>query len=112
MDPIGFTLENFDLVGKWREFDGKTHIDATSEMIDGTRLDGPASLRRALLDRRNMFVTVAGEKLLTYALGRAVTAYDLPAVRTMVREASDKEYRFSALVLGVVQSKPFQMRMK
>jgi mono/diheme cytochrome c family protein len=112
MDPIGFTLENFDLVGKWRESDGKTRIDATAEMVDGTRLDGPASLRRALLARSDMFVTVAAEKLLTYASGRAVTPYDMPAVRNIVRESARNEYRFSSLVLGVVKSEPFQMRTK
>jgi mono/diheme cytochrome c family protein len=112
MDPIGFTLENFDLIGKWRDMDGTTRIDATAEMVDGTRLDGPASLRRALLDRREMFVTVAAEKLLTYAIGRPVTAYDMPAVRTIVRNAAANDYRFSSLVLGVVKSEPFRMRTK
>jgi mono/diheme cytochrome c family protein len=112
MDPIGFTLENFDLVGKWRENDGKTRIDPTAEMVDGTRLNGPASLRRALLDRSDMFVTVAAEKLLTYASGRAVTAYDMPAVRNIIRESARNDYRFSSLVLGVVKSEPFQMRTK
>jgi hypothetical protein len=83
MDPVGFSLENFDLVGKWREMDGKTRIDATAEMVDGTKLNGPAALRRALLDRSNSFVSVATEKLMTYATGRAVTPYDMPAVRKL-----------------------------
>jgi len=112
MDPIGFSLENFDLVGKWRDYDGKTKIDATSEMVDGTKLDGPASIRRALMDRSDMFVTVATEKLLTYAAGRAVTATDMPAVRKVVREAARNDHRFSSLILGVVKSEPFQMRTK
>ena len=112
MDPIGFSLENFDLVGKWREFDGKTRIDASADMVDGTRLNGPATLRKALLDRSNMFVTVATGKLLTYAAGRAVTAYDMPAVRQVVRQSAQNNYRFSSLVLGVVKSDPFQMRTK
>jgi hypothetical protein len=112
MDPIGFTLENFDLIGKWREMDGASRIDATAEMVDGTRLDGPASLRRALLDRREMFVTVAAEKLLTYATGRPLTAYDMPAVRAIVRNAALSDYRFSSLVVGVVKSDPFRMRTK
>jgi hypothetical protein len=112
MDPVGFSLENFDLVGKWRVSDEKSPIDATGEMVDGTRLDGPASLRQALLSRSDAFVTVAIEKLLTYAMGRAVTAHDMPAVRTIARAASHEEYRFSSLVLGVVKSEPFQMRMK
>jgi mono/diheme cytochrome c family protein len=112
MDPIGFSLENFDLVGKWRQLDGGSPIDATGELVDGTRLDGPASLRRALVGRPDAFVTVAAEKLLTYAVGRVVTASDMPAVRAIVRRASGNEYRFSSLVVGVVQSEPFQMRMK
>jgi mono/diheme cytochrome c family protein len=110
MDPIGFSLENFDLVGKWREQEGGAPIDATGVLVDGTRLDGPASLRRALLDRSNAFVSVASEKLLTYAVGRVVTASDMPAVRAIVRNAARNEYRFSSLVAGVVHSQPFQMR--
>jgi hypothetical protein len=110
MDPIGFSLENFDLVGKWRDLDDGSPIDATGTMVDGTGLDGPASLRRALLGRSNAFVTVAAQKLLTYALGRVVTASDMPAVRAIVRNAARNEHRFSSLVVGVVHSQPFQMR--
>jgi Protein of unknown function (DUF1592)/Protein of unknown function (DUF1588)/Protein of unknown function (DUF1587)/Protein of unknown function (DUF1585)/Protein of unknown function (DUF1595)/Cytochrome C oxidase, cbb3-type, subunit III len=112
MDPIGFTLENFDLTGKWRDTDSNAPIDNTAQMVDGTKLDGPASLRRALLARSNVFVTVAIEKLMTYAAGRAVTPYDMPAVRGVVREADRNNYRLSSLVVGVVKSVPFQMRMK
>jgi hypothetical protein len=112
MDPIGFSLENFDLTGKWREYDSKVRIDATDQMVDGTQLNGPASLRKALLARSEMFVTVASEKLLTYATGRATTAYDMAAVRSIVREGARNEYRFSSLVLGVVKSGPFQMRTR
>ena len=112
MDPVGFSLENFDLVGKWRDLDGKTRIDATAEMVDGTKLNGPASLRAALLNRSNMFVSVATEKLMTYATGRAVTPYDMPAVRKIIRDSANTNYRLSSLVLGVVKSEPFQMRMK
>jgi mono/diheme cytochrome c family protein len=112
MDPVGFSLENFDLVGKWRDVDGKTPIDPTAEMVDGTKLDGPASLRRALLARSNMFVSVATEKLMTYATGRAVTPYDMPAVRKIIRDSANTNYRLSALILGVVKSEPFQMRTK
>jgi len=112
MDPIGFSLENFDLVGKWRQLDGKSPIDTTGDLVDGTKLDGPASLRRALLSRSDAFVTVATEKLLTYAMGRAVTASDMPAVRAIARAAARNDNRFSSLVLGVVRSEPFQMRMK
>jgi len=112
MDPVGFSLENFDLVGKWREMDGKTRVDATAGMVDGTKLDGPASLRRALLDRSDMFVSVATEKLMTYATGRAVTPYDMPAVRKIIRDSAKTNFRLSSLVLGVVKSEPFQMRTK
>jgi hypothetical protein len=112
MDPIGLTMENFDHVGKWRTMDGKAPIDATAQLVDGTKLDGPLSLRRALLERSEVFATVATEKLLTYASGRAVQYQDMPAVRTIVRDASRDKYRFSSLVLGIVKSTPFQMRTK
>jgi mono/diheme cytochrome c family protein len=112
MDPIGFALEHFDLVGKWRELDEGFPIDATGQMVDGTILDGPASLRRALLDRPEALVTVAAEKLLTYAVGRVATPSDMPAVRAIVRSAVRNDYRFSSLVVGVVHSEPFQMRTK
>jgi hypothetical protein len=112
MDPIGLALENFDHVGKWRTLDGKTPIDATAQLVDGTMLDGPLTLRRALLERSDVFTTVATEKLLTYAVGRAVQYQDMPAIRSIVRDASRDRYRFSALVLGVVRSTPFQMRTK
>jgi len=112
MDPIGFSLENFDLVGKWRELDEKSPIDVSGELVDGTKLDGPASLRRALLSRSNVFASVATEKLLTYAIGRATTPNDMPAVRAIAREAGRNDYRFSSMVLGIVKSEPFQMRKK
>ena len=112
MDPIGLTLENFDHVGKWRIADGKAPIDATAQLVDGTKLDGPLSLRRALLERSDVFATVATEKLLTYASGRAVQYQDMPAVRAIIRDAARDKYRFSSLVLGIVKSAPFQMRTK
>ena len=112
MDPIGFALENFDLVGEWRDFDGETPIDASGILVDGTPLNSPADLRRAILDRSDAFVTTATVKLMTYALGRAVGYYDMPAVRSIVRSASDNDYKLSSLVLGVVESMPFQMKMK
>jgi hypothetical protein len=111
MDPVGFSLENFDLVGKWRQMDEKSPIDAGGELVDGTKLDGPASLRGALIGRSNAFVTVAAEKLLTYAVGRTATADDMPAVRSIVRASGRSDHRFSSLVLGVVESAPFRMRM-
>ena len=112
MDPMGFALENFDLIGTWRNLDGKTPVDASGQLVDGTELDGPGDLRKALLSRREAFVTAAAEKLLTYALGRVVQYYDMPAIRRIVRDAAQNDYRFSSLVLGIVKSEPFQMRKK
>jgi Protein of unknown function (DUF1592)/Protein of unknown function (DUF1588)/Protein of unknown function (DUF1585)/Protein of unknown function (DUF1595) len=112
MDPIGFALENFDLVGTWRERDGPMPVDSSGQLVDGTQLHGPADLRRALLSRSDAFVTTATEKLLTYALGRPLEYYDMPTVRSIVRRAAQNDYRFSSLVLGVLESAPFQMRMK
>jgi len=112
MDPIGFTLENFDLVGRWRATDGGVPIDATSQLFDGTALDGPASLRKALLSRSDVFVRTMTEKLLTYGTGRALKYYDMPVVRQIVRDAARDDYRFSSLVLGIVSSDPFRMKMK
>jgi hypothetical protein len=112
MDPIGFSLENFDLIGKWRTTDGGVPIDATGSLVDGTRLDGPATLRDALLSRSDRFISTLTEKLMTYALGRGLKYYDMPAVRAVTHEAASNDNRFSSLVLGIVKSEPFQMRMK
>jgi hypothetical protein len=112
MDPIGFSLENYDLVGKWRSTDGGVAIDASSQLVDGTKLDGPASLRQALLSRSDVFVQTLTEKLLTYGVGRALKYYDMPAVRAITRDAAQQDNRFSALILGIVKSPPFQMREK
>ena len=111
MDPLGFALENFDGIGRWRTTsEAGTPIDAAGELADGTPVDGPASLRTALLKRPESFVTTVTEKLLTYGLGRGVEYYDAPAVRRIVREAADDDYRWSALIAGIVRSVPFQMR--
>jgi len=112
MDPIGLALEHFDLVGTWRERDGRTPIDASGQLVDGTPLHGAADLRQALLSRSDAFVTAATEKLFTYALGRPVQYDDMPAVRAIVRRAAQHDYRFSSLVLGVVESAPFQKKIK
>ena len=112
MDPIGFSLENYDLVGKWRATDGGVAIDASSQLVDGTKLDGPASLRQALLSRSDVFVQTLTEKLLTYGVGRALNYYDMPAVRAITHEAARNDSRFSSLILGIVKSPPFQMRRK
>ena len=110
MDPVGFSLEQFDLIGKWRDTDGGSPVNATGRLADGTALDGPASLRNALLSRRDAIAATATEKLLTYALGRRVEYYDMPAVRAVVRDAATTDYRFSSLITGIVKSVPFGMR--
>ena len=112
MDPIGLALENFDLTGQWRTADGGKPIDSTGALVDGTALQGPASLRAALLSRSDAFVTTFTEKLLTYALGRGLDAQDMPTVRSIVREAAKDRYRLSALILAVTRSVPFQMRTR
>jgi hypothetical protein len=112
MDPIGFSLDNFDLIGTWRAADSGEPIDATGQLVDGTKLDGPASLRNALLSRSDVFVRTVTEKLLTYATGRALRYYDMPVVRSIAAQAAQNDNRFSSLILGVVKSNPFQMRMK
>jgi cytochrome c551/c552 len=112
MDPIGFALENFDLVGTWRDVDGRMPVDASGQLVDGTILKSPADLRAALLSRSDAFATNATEKLFTYALGRPVQYFDMPTVRAVVHRAAQNDYRFSSLILGVVSSDPFQMRMK
>jgi hypothetical protein len=112
MDPIGFALENFDLVGTWRDVDGRMPVDASGQLVDGTIVKSPADLRAALLSRSEAFVTNATEKLFTYALGRPVQYFDMPTVRAVVHRAAQNDYRFSSLILGVVSSDPFQMRMK
>ena len=110
MDPLGFALENFDGIGRWREMDGPTPIDASGVLPDGTAFDGPVEFREALLDRSGEFVRTFAEKLLTYALGRPVQHYDIPAVRSILRDAAAQDHRWSSLVLGIVESPPFQMR--
>jgi hypothetical protein len=112
IDPIGLTLENFDHTGKWRTVDAKMPIDATGQLTDGTKLNGPDSLRRALLARSDVFVTVLAEKMLTYAAGRAMRPEDMPAVRSVVRAAAAEGHKFSSVVLGVVKTPQFQMRTK
>jgi hypothetical protein len=110
MDPIGFSLEPFDLIGKLRDTDEGVPVDAAGKLVDGTPLDGPGSLRKALLDRREAFVATAAEKLLTYALGRRIEYSDMPAVRAIARDTALADNRFSALVTGIVKSTPFQMK--
>jgi hypothetical protein len=117
MDPIGLALENFDAVGAWRERDGVslssagTPIDAGGQLMDGTKVDGIASLRQALVRDPQVFVGALTEKLLTYAVGRGVAYYDMPAVRAIVSNAGKSNYTFSSIILGIAESMPFQMRM-
>ena len=110
MDPLGFALESFDAVGALRHKDGGYPIDARGQLYDGTPVDGPVSLRRALLDRSDVFVQHFTQNLLTYALGRGVEYYDMPAVRAIARDTAANHHRFSSLVLAIVNSVPFQMR--
>jgi hypothetical protein len=112
MDPIGFSLENFDLVGRWRDHDGASRIDTSGNLVDGTPLSSPQALRKALLARKDSFVTAFTEKLLTYALGRRIEYFDQPAIREIVRNADRQNDRFSAFVLGIVASEPFQFKAK
>ena len=110
IDPLGFALENFDAIGQWRTTDGTASIDAAGMLPNGTGFSGPGEFRQALLMQREQFVNNFTQRLLTYALGRAVQHYDMPAVRAIMREAASSEYRWSALVLGIAGSQPFQMR--
>jgi len=112
MDPIGFSLENFDALGQWRVKDGQAKIDATDTVYDGTKIDGAVGLRNFLLSRRRVFIQTMTEKLLGYGLGRGLGYYDMPAVRTILRDASRDDDRFSSIVMGIITSAPFQMRMK
>jgi mono/diheme cytochrome c family protein len=111
IDPAGFALENFDAIGRWRTVDESFNpIDASGALPDGAKFDGVAQLRAALVRRPERFVNTVTEKLLTYALGRGLESYDMPAVRRIVRDAAADEYRFQAVILGVVKSYPFLMR--
>lgn len=111
MDPVGFALENFDAIGRWRKSEAGQLIDAAGGFTDGSQLTGIAGLEQAILERPELFVRTLTEKLLTFALGRGVEYYDAPAVRKIVKEAQADNYRFSKLIVGVVNSQPFQTRM-
>jgi hypothetical protein len=110
MDPLGFALENFDAVGKWRTIDANQPIDASGVLVDGTAFTGPVELRSALMKRRQQVVHTAAEKLLTYAIGRGLAHYDAPILRRIARDAASTDYRWSSVIAGVVRSAPFQMR--
>lgn len=111
MDPIGLALENFDAIGRWRNEDGGLPIDTSGELPNGSSFDGPAGLTKLLAqEHRDDFVSTAVEKLLIYALGRGLEHYDLPVVRSILRETADNDYRMDDLIVSVVESTPFQMR--
>jgi len=110
MDPLGFALENYDAIGLWRSTDGGSVIDATGELPGGEKFQGPAELRQLLLSKREQFVGTVTERLLTYALGRELEYYDGAAVRRIIHESAPTDYRWSALILNIVKSSPFQMR--
>ena len=111
LDPLGFALENFDGVGAWRSREAGLPIDASGLLADGTKVDGVVALRNALVGRSDIFVQTLTEKLMIYALGRGLQHYDMPVVRDVVRHAAKQDYRFSSLVMGIVTSPPFQMRV-
>jgi mono/diheme cytochrome c family protein len=110
MDPLGFSLENFDATGQWRTKEEAGPVDASGRLADGTEVDGPVALRQALLKHPETFARTMTEKLLTYSLGRGLEYYDMPVVRAISRDATANDYRFSSLVMGIVKSTPFRMK--
>ena len=110
MDPLGFALENFDGIGAFRTVDGGASVDPSGTMLNGATFDGPSAFKRLLVSHQDAFLATMTEKLLTYALGRGVEAYDMPAVRQILRDASVEDYRWSAILSAVARSVPFQMR--
>jgi hypothetical protein len=110
MDPLGFSLENFDAIGHWRAASDGIPLDVSGALPDGTPFNGPRELRALLVERRDEFVTTVTEKLLIYALGRGLDAADMPAIRRIMRDAAPSGYRWSALALAIARSQPFQMR--
>jgi len=110
MDPIGLTLENFDAVGAWRERDSGYPVVTAGELVDGTPIDSPVSLRNAILGYSEAYLRNFTTQLLTYALGRGAEYYDMPVVRQIVRESGENDNRFVPIVIGIVNSLPFQMR--
>jgi hypothetical protein len=112
MDPAGLSMENFDAIGRWRvRTEAETPVDASGGLPDGSTFSGVSGLRSALLRRPELFVGTLTEKLMTYGLGRGVEPYDAPTIRTIVRAARSQDYRFSSLVLGIIGSDAFQMRV-
>ncbi len=110
MDPLGFSLENFDAIGKWRTKDPSGPVDASGQLADGTAVNGPVALRKALMKHPEQFVRTLTYKLMVYGLGRPLEYYDMPTVRTIERDAAKDNYHFSSLIMGIVKSTPFQMK--
>jgi len=110
MDPLGFALENFDGIGAWRTEDTATPIDPTGTLPSGRQFTGPTGLRSLLTSRRSQFVETVTERLLAFALGRAVEPYDFPVVRKIARDTNALDNRWSSIIIGIAQSTPFQMR--
>jgi hypothetical protein len=110
MDPIGFSLENYDAVGRWREFEGTLNVDTAGVFPNGAAISSVGELENAILERPQMFVRTLTEKLMTFGLGRAVEAFDGPAIRIIESAAAKDDYRFSSIVTGIVLSEPFRMR--
>jgi len=111
MDPVGLSMEKFDAIGRRRTDEGGVPIDASGGLPDGSTFEDVAGLEKALLARPEIFVGTFAEKLMTYALGRGVEYYDAPAIRTIVRDSRAQDFRVRSLILGIVKSAPFQMRM-
>jgi hypothetical protein len=110
MDPVGFALENFDAVGRWRDYEDGLPVDNFGGFPDGSQFKGPDALEQALLKRPELFVGTMAEKLLTFALGRGIEPYDAPAVRKIIRESQGDDFQFSSVIIAVINSTPFQMR--
>jgi hypothetical protein len=110
MDPLGFSLENYDATGGWRNGYAGQLVDASAEMPDGTKFNGPSGLQGYLLTRKDQFVEAFIEKLMTYALGRGVEAYDMPTVRAIRYKAASDDYRMQSIIMDIIQSVPFEMR--
>jgi hypothetical protein len=110
IDPLGFALENFDPIGRWRTTEAGAPIDSSGALPSGEQLQGVTGLRQVLLAQREQFVGTVTEKLLAYALGRGIQFYDLPSARTITRKAAASDYRWSSIILGIVKSAPFEMR--
>ena len=110
MDPVGFALENYDAVGRWRETENGELLQTAGAFTDGSQFAGVDGLEQLILKRPELFVQTLTEKLMTFALGRGVEYYDMPAVRKIVHQAKPNNYRFSDIVVGIASSVPFQMR--